>query len=172
MYKIVKNVFFLALTPLVWLCTACAGGVGEPAPRVVALDQDGNKVDFGMLYDKGLVLVFFYPKAGTSGCTAQACSLRDAYEELSDEGLVIVGVSSDKAESQKEFRKKNRLPFILIPDNKKKVIKAFKVPTFFGFSKRQAFLIQNGRIVWHDSSASTSEQAADIKVQLLRLNAK
>jgi peroxiredoxin Q/BCP len=172
MSHFVKNIFLASLAPLLSFCTACAGGVGKPAPRITARDQDGKQVDFGALYDQGTVLVFFYPKANTPGCTAQACSLRDAYEDLSDAGVTIVGVSTDKAEKQQQFKSQHRLPFALIPDEDKTVIKAFGVPTFFGFSKRQAFLIQKGIVVWYDKSASTSQQAADIKEQLPLLKDK
>jgi thioredoxin-dependent peroxiredoxin len=135
------------------------------APVLQVKDQDGNTVDFGKLYEQGPVVVYFYPKADTPGCTAQACSLRDAYAELSDKGIVVVGVSTDDAETQKAFKLKHDLPFVLIPDVEKKVLDAFQVDTLAGMSTRQAFLIMDGKIVWHDASASTTEQAQDVLAQ-------
>jgi thioredoxin-dependent peroxiredoxin len=136
------------------------------APKLTVQDQDGKVVDFGKLYTEGTVLVFFYPKAGTPGCTAQACSLRDAYEELTEKGVTVIGVSLDDAKSQQTFQKDNRLPYILIPDVDKKVVTAFGVSHVGGFASRQAFLIKDGIIEWHDDSASTAKQAEDVLTQL------
>ena len=132
------------------------------APRIDAKNQDGNTVKLGDFYKKGLTLVFFYPKAGTSGCTAQACSLRDAYDELTQHGVQVVGVSMDKAEAQKKFRENNKLPFTLLSDSDGKLLEAFGVGRLFGFASRQAFLIRDGNVVWRDKKASTSKQAEDI----------
>ena len=133
-----------------------------PAPRVTATNQDGKAVMLEDYYKKGITLVYFYPKASTPGCTKQACSLRDAYEELSKKHVQVIGVSMDKAESQKKFQDKNKLPFTLLADPEGKVVKAFGVGSTFGFASRQAFLIKDGQIIWHDKKASTSEQAADV----------
>ena len=107
-------------------------------------------------------LVYFYPKADTPGCTAQGCSLRDSYEGLQEKGVAVIGVSIDSVEDQKAFKEKYHLPFTLIADLDKTVVKAFGVPALMGFAKRQAFLIKGGKIVWADYSAATSEQAADV----------
>ena len=136
--------------------------VGASAPDVTALNQDGESVSLGDLYQRGLVLVYFYPKADTPGCTKQACSLRDAFTELSDRGVTVVGVSSDRPEAQKKFQEKYSLPFTLMADTDRKIIGAFGVPTTFGIASRQAFLIQDTEIVWRDLKASTAEQAADV----------
>lgn len=136
--------------------------VGAPAPEVTALNQDGESVSLGEMYQKGLVLVYFYPRADTPGCTKQACSLRDAFAELSDRGVTVVGVSSDRPEAQKKFKEKYNLPFTLMADTDHKIIEAFGVPTRLGIASRQAFLIQGASIVWRDLKASTVEQAADV----------
>jgi peroxiredoxin Q/BCP len=90
--------------------------VGADAPKITATNQDGAAVDLGELYKKGLVLVYFYPKADTGGCTAQACSLRDEFEVLTEKGVTVVGVSTDKVADQKAFQEKYNLPFTLIAD--------------------------------------------------------
>jgi len=136
--------------------------VGAPAPDVTALNQDSESVSLGDLYQKGIVLVYFYPRADTPGCTKQACSLRDAFAELSDRGVTVVGVSSDRPEAQKKFQEKYSLPFTLMADTDHKIIEAFGVPTRLGIASRQAFLIQEAKIIWRDLKASTAEQAADV----------
>jgi peroxiredoxin Q/BCP len=143
-----------------------AGGeplkVGDAAPEAASVDQDGKPVSLSGLYGKGWTLVYFYPKADTPGCTAEACSLRDAFADLTKKGVTVIGVSADDPKEQKAFREKYHLPFTLLADSDKRVIKAFGVPTTMGFASRQSFLIKDGRIVWRDLHASTKEQAADI----------
>jgi len=159
----------LALTPMSLQAEPLA--VGATAPRLTAADQDGKPVDLGALYDRGNVLVFFYPKADTSGCTAQACSLRDAYEELTKQGVTVVGVSVDPAAAQKAFQQKYTLPFVLLADPEHKVVDAFGVPLFGpGLATRQAFLIKHGKVVWCDLKASTAQQAADVLAALAQLS--
>src|SRR5215510_10879453 len=112
--------------------------VGAAAPVITAKDQDDEPVNFADVYSKGTTLVYFYPKAGTPGCTAQACSLRDSFADLTGEGLQVLGVSEDTAESQRKFREENKLPFTLIADSDGKVAEAFGVPITMGLAKRQS----------------------------------
>ena len=141
---------------------------GAPAPMPVSLDQDGNSFAFADAYAKGVTLVFFYPKADTPGCTAQACSLRDSFESLKAENLQIVGVSRDTPASQKKFQQKYNLPFSLVADSDGKVAEAFGVGGVMGLpvSKRQSFLIKDGRVVWMSLSAKTGEHAAEVQAAL------
>jgi len=136
--------------------------VGDAAPNASSVDQDGRPVALSSLYGAGWTLVYFYPRADTPGCTAEACSLRDAFADLMKKGVTVVGVSADKPAEQKAFKEKYHIPFLLIADHDKNVIKAFGVPTTMGFASRQSFLIKDGKIVWRDLHASTTEQAADI----------
>ncbi|KXU37359.1 hypothetical protein AXK11_02440 [Cephaloticoccus primus] len=139
--------------------------VGDAAPAVVALGDSGAVVNFASVYaGQRYTLVYFYPKAGTSGCTAQGCSLRDAYEELTDRGVAVIGVSTDSVEAQRAFKEAQSYPFTLIADTDKKVMHAFGVPSYRGtnYAQRQAFLIKGGKVVWADYKASTTEQAADV----------
>ena len=143
--------------------------VGSPAPVVAAPDQNGAEFRFAEAYAKGPVLVFFYPKAGTPGCTAQACSLRDAFENLKAANLQIIGVSRDTAEAQKKFEAEYKLPFPLIADKDGKVAEAFGVPSMMGVlpvTKRQSFLIQDGKIAWKAESAQTAQHAAEVQAAL------
>jgi len=141
--------------------------VGSKAPEVTAINQDGASVDFATVYAKGTTLVYFYPKAGSPGCTAQACSLRDSFADLSqEEGLQILGVSEDSPESQKKFQEQNQIPFPLIADTDGKVATAFGVPMTDGRAKRQSFIIKDGKVVWNSLQAKTAEHAQEVKSAL------
>lgn len=98
--------------------------VGDKAPDFRAQDQDGNEISLGDFKGSKLIL-YFYPKDNTSGCTAEACNLRDNYQGLLKKGFKIVGVSADDEKSHKKFIEKNLLPFPLIPDKEKNIIRAF-----------------------------------------------
>ncbi|NDG70168.1 MAG: peroxiredoxin [Proteobacteria bacterium] len=141
---------------------------GASAPVPVAVDQDGKAFAFADVYAKGITLVYFYPKADTPGCTAQACSLRDSFESLKAENLQIVGVSRDTPASQKKFQQKYNLPFSLVADADGKVAEAFGVGGVMGLpvSKRQSFLIKDGHVVWISLSAKTGEHAAEVQAAL------
>jgi peroxiredoxin Q/BCP len=116
------------------------------------------------------VVVYFYPKADTPGCTKQACSLRDAFATLTEKGVTVYGVSHDGVAAQKDFHKKYKLPFDLLADEKKELSKAFGVPSNqLGMASRQAFLIKDGKIVWRDLKASTDKQADDVLAALAGL---
>lgn len=149
-----------------WLSSAKAEplAVGAKAPELTAPDENGSPVDLGSVYRRGITLVYFYPKASTPGCTAQACSLRDSIADLKSLGITVLGVSHDTSEDQKKFKEKHGLPFTLIADHDGKVIKAFGVPTImFGISRRQSFLIKSGKIVWRSLSAQTSSHAEEVR---------
>ena len=99
---------------------------GDKAPSFSVKDQDGVLRTLEDYRGKKLVL-FFYPKASTPGCTAQACNLRDNYERFQREGYDILGVSADSEKRQFNFKTKKELPFPLLADEEKEVIKAFGV---------------------------------------------
>jgi thioredoxin-dependent peroxiredoxin len=143
--------------------------VGAPAPQVSAIDQDGRPIQFTDVYAKGITLVYFYPKAGTPGCTAEACSLRDSYEKLQAQGLQIIGVSRDGADAQKHFQEQNKLPFILVADTDGKVAEAFGVPMKTGavpLASRQSFIVKDGKIAWNSLKAQTKGSAAEVQKAL------
>ena len=142
--------------------------VGAAIPALQVELQDGRSLSLKEAAAKGFTLVYFYPKADTPGCTAQACSLRDAYTALQERGVRIFGVSRDKREAQAAFKEKYHLPFDLVADPKGELIAAFGVPTMpaVGVPKRQAYLFKDGVLVWRDLSASTKEQAEDVLKRL------
>lgn len=120
--------------------------VGAPAPSVEATAHSGDKVSLEKLKGKPVV-VYFYPKDDTPGCTIEAQQIRDSYEDLSKTGAVVLGVSSDSNESHSAFAKKYSLPFQLLPDSDNAIAKAFGVPLRGGKASRVTFLIdKQGKI--------------------------
>ena len=146
--------------------------VGAAAPEISAVDQDGKTVNFKDVYAKGATLVYFYPKADTPGCTKEACSIRDSWADLQGKSIQVLGVSGDKPDAQKKFADKFKLPHTLIADSDNAVAKAFGVPTLLGISKRQSFLIKDGKVVWNQLAASTDKQAADVLAAVEALGKK
>lgn len=100
--------------------------IGDKAPNFTALDQNGKTHSLSDYQGKKLIL-FFYPKASTPGCTAEACNLRDNYSQLLDKGYAILGVSADSQERQLRFVEKNQLPFALLADQDHQVLNAYGV---------------------------------------------
>lgn len=101
---------------------------GETAPDFTLPDAHGNRVTLYTLLEKGPVVLYFYPKDETKGCTAQACAFRDDYESFKDAGAEVVGISSDSPEAHRKFAENQRLPFVLLSDSKKVVRNLYKVP--------------------------------------------
>lgn len=100
--------------------------IGDALPTFSTSDQNGNQIDSKNLVGKKLV-IYFYPKDNTPGCTAQACNIRDNYEQLLANNIQIIGVSADSLKSHQSFTTKYELPFPLLLDEDKKVIEAFGV---------------------------------------------
>ena len=98
--------------------------IGDKMPDFEVVDQDGNQVSSKDLIGKKTV-VYFYPKDNTSGCTAEACSIRDNYESLVAKGYNVIGVSKDSAASHRNFREKYDLPFTLLSDTSTQMLQAF-----------------------------------------------
>jgi len=100
--------------------------VGDKAPEILGLDENGNEIRLSN-YKGHKVVLYFYPKDNTSGCTAEACSFRDGYSDLRKAGYEVIGVSVDNAKSHQKFIEKNQLPFPLIADTDKKLVEQFGV---------------------------------------------
>lgn len=156
------SITLLSLASVAPLASATPIPIGAVAPKITTADQDGNPINLGAVFAEGYTLIYFYPKAGTPGCTAEACHLRDSFAELKDKGIRVIGVSLDKPESQKNFQTKNHLPFTLIPDADHAVSKSFGVPSFLGMDKRQSFLIHQGVVIWSDLNADPATQADEV----------
>ena len=129
--------------------------IGDKIPEILGTDQDGKTVKSIDFIGKKLAL-YFYPKDNTPGCTAQACSLRDGYQDLKKDGYAVVGVSVDSEDSHRKFIEKFDLPFPLIADVDKKLVQEFGVwqekknygKTYMG-TVRTTFLIDEAGIIRH-----------------------
>ena len=129
--------------------------IGDKIPEILGTDQNGNSLKASDFTGKKLAL-YFYPKDNTPGCTAQACSLRDGYDDLKKAGYAIVGVSVDDEASHQKFIDKFDLPFPLIADVDKKLVEQFGVwqekknygKTYMG-TVRTTFLIDENGIIRH-----------------------
>ena len=143
--------------------------IGDKAPSFEALDQDGNTIKLDDYKGKKLVL-FFYPKASTPGCTMEACNLRDNYERFLSQGYDVLGVSADSSKRQANFKNKQELPYPLLADESKAVIEAFGVwgpKKFMGREydgiHRTTFVIdENGVIEDVIAKVKTKEHTAQI----------
>lgn len=143
--------------------------VGDKVPQFTVMDQDGNAVSNTDFAGKKWV-VFFYPKADTPGCTAEACNLRDHFQELKDAGYALLGVSADSQKKQANFRKKYQFPFPLLADEDRVVIEGFGVwgpKKFMGREYdgiyRITFVIdEQGTIARVIDKVNTSDHAAQI----------
>ncbi len=134
-------------------CAKRTGGpqVGDAAPDISAPASDGSVVSLRKLAGHPVVL-FFYPKDGTSGCTAEACSLRDHYQDIQAAGATVLGVSTQDAGSHQKFAADNKLPFPLLTDDGS-LAKAFGVGHLGPFDQRVTFLLdKQGRVarVWDE----------------------
>lgn len=135
--------------------------VGDRCPSFALRDQHGNLVSSENIIGKKLVVLYFYPKDNSGGCTAEACSFRDAYEEFKDAGCEVIGVSSDSVESHLQFAAKNRLTFTLLSDEGAKLRKAFGVPrTFFGIiAGRVTYIIDKQGVIRHIHNSLTNPES-------------
>ena len=100
--------------------------IGDKAPDYLGIDEEGNELYLAQYAGKKLV-VYFYPKDSTPGCTAEACSLRDGMSELADAGYAVIGVSADSTASHQRFKGKQALNFPLVSDTERRLIEAFGV---------------------------------------------
>ncbi|EDP96064.1 thioredoxin-dependent thiol peroxidase [Kordia algicida OT-1] len=143
--------------------------IGDKVPDFTVNDQDGNAVSLSDYAGKKLI-VFFYPKASTPGCTAEACNLRDNYAELQNKGFELLGVSADSERRQTNFKNKYEFPFPLLADENKEVIEAFGVwgeKKFMGKIydgiHRKTFLVNENGVVDHViDKVKTKDHAAQI----------
>jgi thioredoxin-dependent peroxiredoxin len=135
--------------------------VGTKAPDFNVKDTNGNPVTLAGLAGKKVV-IYFYPKDDTPGCTKQACSFRDNYAVYQDKGIVILGVSKDDESSHQAFTEEFSLPFPLLADTTGSIVTAYDVDGG-GYAKRVTYAIdETGKIVHVDASVKTDTHATDI----------
>ncbi len=139
--------------------------VGTPAPHFSVQDTQGNQVSLTDFVGKTVVL-YFYPKDDTPGCTKEACSFRDNYSEFQGKDIIVLGVSTDDPTSHQKFTDKFSLPFPLLADVDKSLIKAYDVDGG-GYAKRVTYVINGeGVISQVYTSVKTDTHARDILAAL------
>lgn len=152
--------------------------VGDQIPNFTAKDGNGNDFDSSTIVGKKPVVFYFYPKDNTPGCTAQACSFRDKYEDFKDLGAEVIGISSDSIASHEKFTKQYKLPFLLLSDHEKKLRNLFGVKTsLFGLIPgRVTYVVDQTGIIRliFDSLVATNHipRALEIVKKMVSKNSK
>jgi thioredoxin-dependent peroxiredoxin len=166
----------LALSSLIALSPCAAGAaqtpkVGDPAPLFAGKDQDGKAWKLADLAGKKIVLLYFYPKDDTPGCTKEACGFRDRMANLTQDNVQIVGVSFDSAESHQKFIAKHNLNFPLLADADGRIADAYGVRmTGRDMARRVSFLIGlEGRIAHVTDNPSADTHLSEMKAAVTRL---
>jgi peroxiredoxin Q/BCP len=142
---------------------------GVKAPDFEGLDQNGKKVSLSDFKGKKVIL-YFYPKDDTPGCTAQACNLRDNYQDLISKGFTVIGISTDSIKSHKKFEDKYELPFPLIADEEKKIVelygvwgeKKFMGKTYMGTNRTTFLIDEDGTIKKIITKPETTNQTQQV----------
>jgi thioredoxin-dependent peroxiredoxin len=133
--------------------------VGQKAPDFTLSSQSGEPVSLESFAGKKAVIVYFYPKDETPGCTAESCAFRDNYEIFKEAGAEVIGISGDSVGSHKSFAANHRLPFILLSDEGNKVRKLFGVPSTLGILPgRVTYVIDQEGVVKHMFSSQLNFQ--------------
>lgn len=147
---------------------------GDKAPGFTAKDQNGTEVSLSDFAGQEVIL-YFYPKDDTPGCTAEACSFRDNYQSLLSKGFAIIGVSTDDEKSHRKFIKKFQLPFTLISDTDKSIVEAYGVwveKNMFGRkymgTARKTFIIDKNGIIRKIIDKVDTENASGQVLDLLK----
>ena len=144
---------------------------GDTIPDFKLPDQNGNDFDVQDVKGKKNLVIYFYPKDETAGCTAEACSFRDSYEDFKELGAEVIGISSDGVKSHQKFADRHNLPFVLLSDEAKRVRKQFGVPTnFLGLIPgRVTYIVDRNDVIQHTFNSQTKvEQHVNEAIQVLK----
>ncbi len=156
------NVLWLAIS-LMYMCTACAQPdsadakknhmtkleIGDTMPHFVLQDHNGEEFDTKKVVGKQALVIYFYPKDDSPGCTRQACAVRDQFEAFTDANAMVIGINSGSVQSHRAFREKHNLPFTLLSDPNNAVLRAFGVRNFLFLTGRETFVIGlDGKIAY------------------------
>lgn len=145
--------------------------VGSTIPAFTLPDQNGNMFNIGSLLGKKNMVIYFYPKDDSPGCTAQACSFRDQFEVFKDADAIIIGISSQSVKSHKEFAEKHRLTFTLLSDEGNKIRKQFGVPTsLFGLLPGRVTYVadKSGKVIYTFNSQLQTQKHVDEALRILQ----
>lgn len=145
--------------------------IGSTIPSFTLPDQNGNIFDINNVVGKKNLVIYFYPKDESQGCTAQACSFRDQYDVFSEADAVIIGISGQSVESHKQFALKHRLNFTLLSDQGNKIRKLFGVPTnFLGLIPgRVTYVVdKSGKVIYIFNSQLNATKHVDEALRILK----
>lgn len=152
--------------------------VGSKAPDFTLADQNGVPVTLSEQTSKGIVVLFFYPKDNSGGCTMEACAFRDSYEDFQDAGAEVIGISSGTLEDKQKFIRNNRLPFTLLNDADGSVERMYGIETgFLGLKMgRITYVIDRSGVIQHKfesriNMGAHASEALDIVKALAQKNA-
>ena len=135
----------------------------DKAPQFTADTYEGQVIGLDNFIGKKTVVLYFYPRDNTPGCTKEACSMRDGMESLSALGVQVLGVSTDGVKSHESFRDKYSLNFPLLSDKSKDIVKAYGVQSTFGTASRKTFLIDKDGVIRHIwNKVNTSDHANEV----------
>lgn len=163
--KLINIITLIVLTISIYSCGGNAENlkINDKAPDFTLNDSDGNEYTLSSFQNQTPVVIYFYPKAGTPGCTKQACAIRDSWSEFKDNGISVLGISVDSKESIKEFIDENNLNFPLLSDYSKEVSKKYGVLNNIGLSNRISFVIdKEGKIAKIIRDVDVSTHAQDV----------
>ncbi len=147
----------------------------QEAPDFELQSESGQKVRLSDFRDKKIVIVYFYPKDDTPGCTIESCAFRDVYEDFKDQGAEVIGISSDSVDSHKQFAEKHKLPFLLLSDAGGKVRSAWGVPSTLGLLPgRVTYIIDKKGVVRNifNSQLDVQKHVSEAKKMLAQLQAE
>ncbi|CEM62920.1 thioredoxin-dependent thiol peroxidase [Treponema phagedenis] len=147
--------------------------VGKKAPAFTLKNEDGESVKLSQFKGKKIVL-YFYPRDNTSGCTTEACAFRDVYDDILDKGAVVIGISPDSESSHAKFKAKHALPFYLLADPEKEVIQKYEAwgeksmfgKKYFGVVRSTYIIDEEGKITHVFPKVSPKNHAAEILAAL------
>jgi peroxiredoxin Q/BCP len=143
--------------------------VGDPAPDFTAAASDGREVHLKSLIGQSPIVLYFYPKDDTPGCTREACGIRDRFAVFRKLNAIVFGISYDSIESHKRFIEEYRLPFTLLSDADKNIAKLYNAQGRFS-AKRMTYVIdQSGKIAWINPSVDPSTHSAELEAVLAHL---
>lgn len=145
--------------------------IGSTIPSFTLPDQNGNLFDINSVLGKKNLVIYFYPKDDSPGCTAQACSFQDQFEVFKEADAVIIGISGQSVESHKEFAAKHRLTFTLLSDQGNKIRKQFGVPTnLFGLLPGRITYVadKTGKVIYMFNSQMQATKHVDEALRILK----
>ena len=148
--------------------------VGDQAPDFSLLNKQGLPISLKDYLGKKTIVLYFYPKDFTSGCTTEACRFRGNYKQYQDKDAVVIGVSVDSVESHQKFSEEHELPFTILSDHNKKVVKAYGVQGIGGFlAKRMTYIInKDGKITHIFPKVDVKQHSEEVLKALEELSKK